>query len=892
MSFQCITSLCSLAMLAQGATIRIDSFSLEPRALKLGEAFDVRVSVDAKDVPVLSCVLRTTDPVPKESVPPPFSYYHGQRRLAFVADGQDVHLRDNGRLDLDPGEKRFRFRVETKGWKPGRYGLSVLAHNRPGGGAHVVDERRFVVLVEADRVRLEDLGRLSPARFVRCELTPAIVDPGQRCELRIEAATEAIDGVQIRQTYYVAREHVPPGFSYDATKRMGYLADAGTDLVRDNGAIDANPAQGRLDVPLDTTGWKPGLYHVEITLRGTGGGKADVRNLALTIRSPNDRFDVQVSPSWRMCAGTHAERMTRLTDGTLLHVDLFSTDDGRTWLKRPSGTIGAGAEPLRDGRVIGMAYRTLPVEGREGWYRGQRYESLDHGRTVTGPLEAEFHVPEAKAAHGHAFHPGPLYMRSIVERKDGSLLALMAGWFKSDTTPCPHNPKRPYSRTYVCESSDGGKTWRYVSTIGYDHIGSEGYNEGAMVALPDGRLMAVLRTGSMRDPKCQDNPIMQSYSEDGGRTWSKPTRTGAAGAFPDLLVLSDGTLAASYGRPGACLMLSADLGKTWTDHTVVDTTPYSGYTTIVEIGPGEILMAFGTRDYLDPGTGKRDSQIRLATIRYQRRGRASGADVLDRFRHAGATLADLGGGFYEGEMRFDALGGREKFALHLPEGYAPKRQEPYPLIVFLHGAGRHHLTLVDMAPSREVLKRSPCVVLLPNGRGSWWVDSPVDPASRYQSYLRELMRVVGECLNVSPDPARRGIGGWSMGGFGSANYLADHPKQFDTWVGIVALLDFPNPTYPPEHNHAVPAVLGSVDDWAKLNPIAKAEAFRGKQILLLTADRAFDRKMNEAFAGKLHSLGIDHDVRTLNGGHTIDVVQSALPQAMDFFHDHLMRCPG
>jgi S-formylglutathione hydrolase FrmB len=240
-------------------------------------------------------------------------------------------------------------------------------------------------------------------------------------------------------------------------------------------------------------------------------------------------------------------------------------------------------------------------------------------------------------------------------------------------------------------------------------------------------------------------------------------------------------------------------------------------------------------------------------------------------------------------MRFETLGRREKFALHLPDDYDAGRDEAYPLIVFLHGAGRHDRSLIDIPSSREVLKRSPCVVLLPNGRGSWWVDSPVDRTSRYQSYLQELVGIVGRCLNVSKAPAKRAIGGWSMGGFGSANYLAKHPGRFGTWAGIVALVDFPNPDYPDEQNHAVPGVLGSSDNWAKLNPIAKAEAFRGKHILLITAEKAFDRRMNEAFSSRLKSLGIDHDFVMLPGGHTIDIVQTALPRVMGFFREHVMH---
>ncbi len=872
---------------AHGGQITIERFSLTPTTVKPGESFEVSSRVVAKGVKRVSYVVRTTKPIAKEQAPPDLAYYHASRRLAYVAEQGQVHLSDNGPHDLDPSDGAFRIRIGTAGWRRGRYELSLFAHNRPGGGAHVVDERRFAVVVEADRVSLIDLGRPSPIRFKRCDLTPSTVDAGQTCVLRIEATTTELEGVEIRPPYHVAKEHVPPGFTYNAATRTARLADEGRDLVADNGPSDSEPARGRLALRLATRGWRPGLYHLQITARGDGVGEPDARHVAIKVRSPQDRLDVSVSPSWRMCDGTHAERMTRLSDGTLLHHDLLSVDGGKTWTRRKTGTTGVGAVELRSGRVLGMSYRTKPIEGREGWYRGQRFESLDHGRTVRGPIDTDFHVPQAKPAHGHAFHPGPLYMRSIVERPDGSLLALMAGWFKGDDTPCPHSPKRPYSRTYVCESDDGGKTWRYVTTIGYDRIGSEGYNEGSMKALPDGRLMALMRTGSMRDPRCQDNPVMQSVSEDGGRTWSKPRRTGAAGAFPDLLVLSDGTLAGSYGRPGANIMFSTDLGRTWTDHTVVDTTPYSGYTTICEIAPGEILMAFGAKGYLDPRTGRRSNDIRLATIRYRPKSKAGRVDALRALRRAGTTVTDLGDGFFECERTFDALRRPERFALHLPDGYRPDRREPYPLIVFLHGAGRNHRTLLEIAKTRGVLRRSPCVVLLPNGRGSWWIDSPSDPESQYRAYLDELLGTIDRHLNVASDPRRRAIGGWSMGGFGSASYLVDRPEAFGTWAGVVALLDFPNPAYPPEHNHAVPPVLGERSRWAAINPINKAENLSGKRLLLISAIDAFDRKMNEAFAAKLESLKIAHALEVRPGGHTIDVVASAFGEVMAFFHRHV-----
>jgi S-formylglutathione hydrolase FrmB len=864
-------------------SITIEDFQLVPEECHPGESFEVRLKVSAKDVPVVSYVLRTTEPAPAERCPPALDHYVANRKLAFVSENGQVHLADNGPHDRDPADNAFAILVSTDGWKPGQYRLAVFAHNRPGSGAHIVDHRAFTVIVEADRVRLIDAGRIHN-RFTRFGLSSEAVHAGEPVALKLAFESQGATGVEMRQTYHVAEENVPPPFNYDQEKRIGFLAEDGNPLLSDNGPLDSDPAERSMAIDLDTSGWQPGLYYLEVTLSG-GVGDPDLRHCCLSIQEPDAELVVDVSPSWVLCPGTHAERMARLSDGALVHASYFSTDDGMTWHKRETGTIGPGSEQLRDGRVLGMGYKTLPIEGREGWYLGQRYESTDNGRTVAGPLDAEFYVPQAKAAHGHALHKGPLYMRSIVERPDGVLVALMAGWFKGDDKPCPYNPRRPYSRTYVCESLDGGRTWAFLANIGYDFIGSEGYNEGSMKALPDGRLMAVMRTGSMKDPKCQDNPIMVATSADGGATWTTPRRTGVHGAFPDLAVLSDGILAITYGRPGAGIVFSTDNGETWANWTSIDATPYSGYTTVVEMAQGELLVAFGTRDYLDPQTGTRSSNVRLATVRYRKK--SAGPGPLATLIDSGVTVKRLGRGFFEGTVTSKALGRDESFMLHLPFGHTADAESPYPLIVFLHGAGRHAQSIMEYPAARDVIERSPCVFLSPNGRGSWWVDSPVEEESRYQSFLLELIDLITARLNVSSDPSRRAIGGWSMGGFGSANFIEDHPDQFSTWGGIIPLVDFPNPDYAPADNHSIPAVLGDADNWLALNPINKDNALRGKHLFFITAENAFERKMNEAFSEKLRAEGIEHTFRVIPGGHTIDVVLAAFPEVMDFFHERI-----
>ena len=51
--------------------------------------------------------------------------------------------------------------------------------------------------------------------------------------------------------------------------------------------------------------------------------------------------------------------------------------------------------------------------------------------------------------------------------------------------------------------------------------------------------------------------------------------------------------------------------------------------------------------------------------------------------------------------------------------------------------------------------------------------------------------------------------------------------------------------------------------------------------MLVTADQAFDRAMNERFSRRLSDLGIPHRQKTLHGTHSLDVVREALPLVIE-----------
>lgn len=283
-------------------------------------------------------------------------------------------------------------------------------------------------------------------------------------------------------------------------------------------------------------------------------------------------------------------------------VMLRSEDKGRTWTSlgefRGCSSLGG---MLRDGTMIHLSF--LGQEKEPGLWMMRVRRSLDGGKTWHLEENVPVHIPGAQRELGQNLNQGVYPDGNLIEMEDGSRLASGYG----------HFPNELKYRAYLIRSTDRGKSWQYFSTIAYaPDIGSEGFCEPSIARLRNGRLIAVMRVGSRE-------PMYQCYSLDGGRTWTKPECINARSVEPDLLLMSNGVLVCSYGRPGAWIMFSADgTGERWTDHTEIDPCPSWDYTSIVEIEPGVLLYAYDHQGMTDPSSGKKVNAIRLRTVRVER----------------------------------------------------------------------------------------------------------------------------------------------------------------------------------------------------------------------------------------------------------------------------------
>ncbi len=137
--------------------IRITSFSLSHDVIPMGEAFEVHITAESEGkVAIGSYVVRISHPVERSEALPGFDLYKNHR--AYISEGGNNILMDNGELDLDPGKGEFGIRINTAGWPEGVHYLTIFAHNRPQSGPHIMDYHNFSASVRNGKVSLEDLG--------------------------------------------------------------------------------------------------------------------------------------------------------------------------------------------------------------------------------------------------------------------------------------------------------------------------------------------------------------------------------------------------------------------------------------------------------------------------------------------------------------------------------------------------------------------------------------------------------------------------------------------------------------------------------------------------------------------------------------------------------------
>ena len=258
-----------------------------------------------------------------------------------------------------------------------------------------------------------------------------------------------------------------------------------------------------------------------------------------------------------------------------------SIDGGRTWqhLEGPTltgidgapcvfGITNAGRWLIITGHEISGGEFSRPVvdqrggypvvkqitTGRERWARA--YHSNDQGKTWQGGQKV--------LAPAVDLWPD----RGFFEAPDGAVS------FSTYACMTAEHAAAYAASSVLFRSHDGGITWDDHTVIagpapmgpGDPHPDPR-YTETAIVLLPDGRWLAMVRTEyGLCGPASRLAEMSRTISSDFGHTWSPPQRVMISPSQQQLVLLPDGALTLvqrshSWQQPGVCI--SYDFGITW-----------------------------------------------------------------------------------------------------------------------------------------------------------------------------------------------------------------------------------------------------------------------------------------------------------------------------------------
>jgi hypothetical protein len=149
--------------------------------------------------------------------------------------------------------------------------------------------------------------------------------------------------------------------------------------------------------------------------------------------------------------------------------------------------------------------------------------------------------------------------------------------------------------TTLMVSTDNGRSFRRRGIVAMDPADYDLMGEPQLAPTADGRLVCVIRRADQRQ-----KPMCITWSPDSGRTWTPPRSLFDFGVWPCVLLMGNGTMVLSYGRPGVHMAIDPNgTGETWAIHKALiqgdhgQTQRHScGYTSLLPINDASFLIAY------------------------------------------------------------------------------------------------------------------------------------------------------------------------------------------------------------------------------------------------------------------------------------------------------------
>ncbi len=212
---------------------------------------------------------------------------------------------------------------------------------------------------------------------------------------------------------------------------------------------------------------------------------------------------------------------------------------------------------------------------------------------------------------------------------------------------------------------------------------------------------------------------------------------------------------------------------------------------------------------------------------------------------------------------------------------------PLPAVYLLHGYGGNAHNWLSIRPDLpDVAEREKVVFVCPDGKNSWYWDSPRQSSVRYETFVsRELPAYVDSCYHTEKSADYRAITGLSMGGHGALWNALRHPDVFGaagSMSGGVDIRPFPK-------SWEMAAQLGEYEKhravWDAHTVMTLVDTLEEKvpRLIIDCGEDDFFLDVNRSLHEKLTKKRIPHDFIVRPGAHDAPYWINALDYQLLFF---------
>ena len=226
-----------------------------------------------------------------------------------------------------------------------------------------------------------------------------------------------------------------------------------------------------------------------------------------------------------------------------------------------------------------------------------------------------------------------------------------------------------------------------------------------------------------------------------------------------------------------------------------------------------------------------------------------------------------------------------------------KGVKSWPVVYLLHGYSGDFSNWITKVPAlQQYADEYKIMIVCPDGHySSWYFDSPVDSAMRYETYIaKEVPEYIDAHYPTIKDRKARAITGLSMGGHGGLFLGFRHADLFGACGSMSGGVDLNSSRNKFDVIKRIGDTIAYADNWKKYSVVNVIEKYPKDSLAIIidcgTEDFFYD--INHLLHEKMLRLKIPHDYIERPGKHDWNYWANAVKYQLLFFKDYFKRRKG